>query len=246
MSLEDFKKGWENQIAKIESEATGLDERAVQSIKLQFDIDRSYFEMVADRTTETSDVYMELTMLDARLNTALEAARSRNHAYKKDDTTKTPNIPGFGKVKLIRVASSKRFFISHSSKDETLIGLTNLAFKNNELQPYFAGKEIEAKNPVEKIIQAIDSSFALFAYITPNVVSDKHTRDWVNFELGAAKMKGLPIVCLIDENVSSQGSFPELVKNLTDYEKFDCTNQDSCIRIVNMIREKAAQLNSKQ
>ena len=72
-------------------------------------------------------------------------------------------------------------FISHSSKDFKLIKFAELAFENLDIKPYFAKNRIEGKNPVDKIVEAISNAKAFFALITPNVVNDVHTRDWVSF-----------------------------------------------------------------
>jgi len=133
-------------------------------------------------------------------------------------------------------------FLSHSSKDSKLIGLTQLVFANREIEPYFAGTRMEGKNPVDKIVQAITDSIGLFALITPNVVNDTHTRDWVVFEVGVARAKGSTIFCWIDRKVAEQKSYPKLLKNITDYDKFDCENDEECFRVVNSIRNNAFKL----
>jgi hypothetical protein len=135
-----------------------------------------------------------------------------------------------------------KIFVSHSSKDTTLISLIKLAFANQEIKPYFARLEMEGKNPVEKITQAINSSIGLFALITPTVVNDKHTRDWVVFELGVAKGKEIPIFCWIDESVATEKTYPKLLENITDFNKFNCLENDDRITVADSIRCKAFEL----
>ena len=135
-----------------------------------------------------------------------------------------------------------RIFISHSSKDAQLIELIRLTFANRDIDPYFARPKMEAKNPLEKIAGAIDRSIALFALITPNVVSDRHTRDWVVFELGFSKAKGIPIYCWIDREIKTKQSYPRLLDYITDYIEFDCQVTEEGIKITDFIRNKAFEL----
>lgn len=138
--------------------------------------------------------------------------------------------------------SKCRIFVSHSSKDTKLIRLTELTFANREIEPYFAGIRIEGKNPVDKIIEAITGSIGLFVIITPNAVNDTHTRDWIVFEIGVAKAKGITVFVWMDQKVASDKSYPQLLENITDYCKFDSENDEECYRIVGSIRDNAFKL----
>jgi hypothetical protein len=140
------------------------------------------------------------------------------------------------------MGGKKRVFISHSSKDTGLIEVIELACGGSEVEPYFAGKQTAGKNPADKIIEAIMESIGLFAYITPNAVNDIHTRDWINFELGAAKAKGLPIFCFIDVEVAKQESYPELMNNVTDYNHFNSSNTADCCKAAKFVRDTAFRL----
>lgn len=133
----------------------------------------------------------------------------------------------------------RHIFVSHSSKDVDLIRFTELAFKNGDIEPYFAAKRMEGKNPADKIVEAIAESIGLFAFITPNVVNDKHTRDWVNFEFGVAKANGIPIFGWMDKKVSEEESYPELMKNITDYDKFNSCDDVDCCRVIESVLKKA-------
>lgn len=132
-----------------------------------------------------------------------------------------------------------RIFVSHSSKDTKMIDLVTLAFKNRDVAPFFARRVMMGKNPVEKIIAAIDSSLALFVLMTPDVVYENHTRDWVVFEIGVARTKGIPIFCWMDGNVAKHKAFPKLIENITDYDTFDPNVDDECFRIVHSMVDKA-------
>lgn len=140
--------------------------------------------------------------------------------------------------------NKRTIFVSHSTKDTKLIRLISLAFADREINPYFASKKIEGKNPVEKILKAITGSMGLFALITPNVVDESYTRDWVVFELGGAKALGIPIFCWVDQEVAKSKSYPRLLENLTDYNKFDSQDDEECCRVAEAIREKAFELSN--
>jgi hypothetical protein len=138
--------------------------------------------------------------------------------------------------------NNRKIFVSHSAKDTKLIRLIRLTFANRAINPYFASRKIEGRNPVEKILKAIAESIGLFALITPNVVNETYTRDWVVFEIGAAKAIDKPIFCWIDKKVANSESYPKLLENLTDYDKFDSEEDEECCRVAEAIREKAFEL----
>ena len=137
---------------------------------------------------------------------------------------------------------SNQIFISHSSKDTKLIDLITLGFKGRKIAPFFARRVMMGENPVEKIINAIDNSMALFALMTSNVVYDYYTRDWVVFEIAVAKVKGFPIFCWIDESVAENKVYPKLIENITDYDTFNPVYDEECYRVVGSMVEKAFEL----
>lgn len=75
MEVEDFKKTWLEEIAKIEKRA--IDSRGVYLVSLQFDRDKILFEMGLTEEEFTHDLWLELEMLESKLSIALETARSR-------------------------------------------------------------------------------------------------------------------------------------------------------------------------
>lgn len=143
------------------------------------------------------------------------------------------------------VKGSNQIFVSHSSKDTKLIDLITLGFKGRDIIPFFARREMVGENPVEKIINAIDSSMALFALITSNVVYDKYTRDWVVFEIGVAKAKDIPIFCWMDHDVAKNKAFPKLIENITDYDTFNPLRDEEYTRVVGLMVDKAYELKGK-
>jgi len=74
-TLENFKKSWEGEIAKIEKEA--IDSHGVHAIYLRFDLSKHLFIMGLNENEFTHDIHLELEMLTAKIARALETARSR-------------------------------------------------------------------------------------------------------------------------------------------------------------------------
>lgn len=138
-----------------------------------------------------------------------------------------------------------QIFVSHSSKDNKLINLTVLVFKDREIAPFFARRIMMGENPVEKITNAIENSLALFVLMTYNVVQDKDTRDWVVFEIAIAKSKNMPIFCWMDKRVAEEKMFPKLLENITDYDTFDSNQDEECYRVVNAMLEKVFEIKGK-
>lgn len=73
--IEDFKKHWLEEINKIENRA--IDSQGVHHIHLRFRLDRDIFKLGLRDGEFTHHVWLELDLLESRLITALETARSR-------------------------------------------------------------------------------------------------------------------------------------------------------------------------
>ena len=69
-----FKKTWEEIITKIENEA--IDGEGINFIRLRFELDKSHF-MLDLNESEVDDVYMDMELLESKLETALQLAHSR-------------------------------------------------------------------------------------------------------------------------------------------------------------------------
>jgi len=74
-TIENFKKFWEAEIAKIEREA--IDSRGVHLIYLNFGINRGLLVSSMEEGEFTREIHLELEMLESKLTRALETARSR-------------------------------------------------------------------------------------------------------------------------------------------------------------------------
>lgn len=75
VTLENFKKFWEEEIAKIEKET--IDSDGVHAIYLRFDLAKHLFIMGLDEDEFTHDVHLELELLEAKIARALETALSK-------------------------------------------------------------------------------------------------------------------------------------------------------------------------
>lgn len=97
VTLENFKKNWKEQIAKVEKQA--LDNENVSTIRLHFSKDKLKFKSGLSGKEFTRDVMLELDMLESKLTVALETANSR---------FKLENKGKFRKGLHIRIPSDKK------------------------------------------------------------------------------------------------------------------------------------------
>jgi len=113
---------------------------------------------------------------------------------------------------------NNRVFVSHSSQDEEVISAVDQAFDGLDAKPYFLEREITGTPPVEKLIQKIGESDALFAFFTPNS-SATDTRDWMVFELAVAASKNKKIHAWH----TPDSEVPRMLQQLTTYRSFEPT-----------------------
>ena len=78
----------------------------------------------------------------------------------------------------------------------------------------------------------------MFAIITPNVTNDADTRDWVLFEMGAAKSLGKSVFGW----KTPRASVPEPVKQITDYFTFDPHKPTEVKQMLQMVGSLAKNL----
>jgi len=112
-----------------------------------------------------------------------------------------------------------QIFISHSKKDEDIIGLFLRAFAGTKVKPLL--EEFEAEPPTgvnaTKIKQDIDTSNAVFVLLSTHVESLRHTRDWINWECGVARNKPIWVF----EPASTLGKVSVAVPSFSHYALFD-------------------------
>ena len=73
--FEDFKRTWEEIIAKIEGEA--IDGDGINLIRIQFELDEIHFKIHCKNYPEFEEFYMDMKLLESKLETALQIAHSR-------------------------------------------------------------------------------------------------------------------------------------------------------------------------
>lgn len=133
---------------------------------------------------------------------------------------------------------SIQIFISHSSNDEELIGLIELAFYVSPIYPYFARLQQAGQDPAHKVVQEIGKSKAVFVVLTPNVFAKTETLFWVLFEIGIAMGKDRRVYAWIDEGCS----VPECLKYVTDYQRFKSNDHKDCQRVAREMLDVALKL----
>ena len=130
-----------------------------------------------------------------------------------------------------------RIFIAHSSEDEWLMNpiASNLRLMN--VEPYLAKLEDPTPYPLpQKLDRAIQSSAAMFVFLTPNVANNKDTRDVVNWEISAAYAKKKPIYVFAEKGVD----IPLMVNYITVYATYDPVNQESLDSMVARVQDLAS------
>jgi hypothetical protein len=130
-----------------------------------------------------------------------------------------------------------RIFITHSSADEWLISTIVSNLKLIPVDPYLAKLEDPTPYPLpQKLDSAIDSSTAMFAFLTPNVADNKHTRDVVNWEISAAYAKKKPIYVFVQKGVE----VPLMVNYITVYATYDPFDQKTLNEMSTKVQEIAS------
>jgi len=135
---------------------------------------------------------------------------------------------------------SSTIFISHSSQDEDVIRVVKQAFDELDLTPLFNERHPAGGPPVETLVERIANSKALFVFFTFNSFSGT-TRDWIIFELGAAKAYDRPIFAWVQKAVGKD-SLPKLLEQLTIYRPFEVQSNQGTIELVKDVRQAAKNL----
>lgn len=134
-----------------------------------------------------------------------------------------------------------RIFIAHSSKDEWLLKPIDNNLRLIGVDPYLARLEDPTPYPLpQKLENAIQSSVAMFAFLTPNVANDKNTRDVVNWEISAAyhQQPKKPIYVFVEKGVE----VPLMLNYITVYATYDPFSQESLNKMVSKVQGIASAL----
>lgn len=130
-----------------------------------------------------------------------------------------------------------RIFVAHSSEDEWLINPVASNLRLINVEPYLAKLEDPTPYPLpQKIDRAIETSTAMFVFLTHNVANLKDTRDVVNWEISAAYAKKKPIYVFAEKGVD----VPLMVNYITVYATYDPLNQESLDKMVVRVQELAS------
>ncbi len=132
-----------------------------------------------------------------------------------------------------------RIFIAHSSEDEWLINPIASNLRLIRVDPYLAKLEDPTPYPLpQKLDGAIESSTAMFVFLTHNVANLKDTRDIVNWEISAAYAKKKPIYVFAEKGVD----VPLMLNYITVYANYDPVSQQSLDKMVRKVQHIATAL----
>lgn len=92
-------------------------------------------------------------------------------------------------VQVTRVTrrSPPQIFVAHTALSKALLIRIESVIKKENVRPVIADQEPSKTNLAERITRAIGASDALFVVLTKNALRKHSTRDWIMFEVGAAK-----------------------------------------------------------
>jgi len=126
-----------------------------------------------------------------------------------------------------------RIFIAHSSKDEWLIKPVASNLRLIPVEPYLAKLEDPTPYPLPpKLDMAIDSSTAMFVFLTSNVAKDEDTWDIVNWEISSAYAKKKPIYVFREKGVK----VPLMVQYITVWATYDPLNRESLNKVAKKVQ----------
>jgi hypothetical protein len=127
-----------------------------------------------------------------------------------------------------------RIFIAHSSKDDWLINPIAATLRLIGVEPYLAKLEDPTPYPLpQKLDLAIESSSAMFAFLTPNVENNKDTWDIVNWEISSAYAKKKPVYVFVEKGVN----VPIMVNYTVVYATYDPFDQQSLNKMIARVKE---------
>jgi hypothetical protein len=143
-------------------------------------------------------------------------------------------------LSFLDILSEDIVFISHSSKDITLVTAVKQAFEDLGFKPYFAEETTAGVPPSREIAEVVEKAKAFFAFFTWNSLSGE-TRDWVVFEIGLALAHGIKIYSWKERNVMKE-QLPRLLEQVTKYKEFSTMTSDDTLKFRSDIREVAKNL----
>ena len=98
------------------------------------------------------------------------------------------------------------------------------------------------KPPVQKVVDEIWNSSALFILLTQNVMYNQETRDWVCFEIGVARaLENFGLLNIYGWRATNV-ELTDLLKGITDFAPFNPYDTNDCLRMVQAMMDIARQL----
>lgn len=138
-----------------------------------------------------------------------------------------------------RPIEERYVFISHSSKDSTVVSVAKQAFQDLPLELYFAEDKPRGAPPSREIAQAVKYAEALFVFFTYNSITDD-TRDWIAFEIGVAVGHDRPVYSWKERYLKKE-QLPKLLEQVSTYRDFELS-ADGTIRLTGEVRDAAKSL----
>jgi hypothetical protein len=118
-----------------------------------------------------------------------------------------------------------QIFVSHSGKDRELVDVLARAFAATKVKAVYEEFEAILHGPAtaQRILHHISQSNAVFVVIGKHVEENKHTRDWVGFESGAASGSTLQAIkdVWVLESLAETDTLSVVIPRLQHYICFD-------------------------
>ncbi len=138
------------------------------------------------------------------------------------------------------LAEENYVFISHSSKDTTVVSAVKQAFEDLAVRPYFAEETTAGVPPSKEIAEAVGKSETLFVFFTSNTLSGD-TRDWIVFEIGVALAHGKRIYSWKEGWIRKE-QLPRLLEQVSKYVEFTSQTSEGALKLTGDIRDVVKKL----
>ena len=146
----------------------------------------------------------------------------------KDDRSEKPTMT--------QPSSRHHIFISHSSKDSTVVNAINQAFQDLTVRPYFVEETPRGAPPTKEIDGAVRDAKAVFVFFTYSSITGE-TRDWIVFEIGLAVAHDRPVYFWKQKGLPKE-LLPRMVEQVTTYNEFEISS-NGVLKLAENIRTAA-------
>ena len=135
-----------------------------------------------------------------------------------------------------RPIEERYVFISHSSKDSTVVSAVKQAFQDLPVKLYFAEEKPRGAPPSREIAQAVKNAEALFVFFTYNSIAGE-TRDWIVYEIGVAVGYDKRIYSWKQRTLPKE-QLPRLLEQVSTHREFEIST-DGVIKLADEVRVAA-------